>query len=196
MKIERLLSLTVLVCLIAACGTQSRVVLLPDESGKAGRLAVASAHGTTTLSEAYQGTSSGRFATDQTRLDPAQVNERYGDVLGALPKAPRRFVLYFESGGDVLTEASLQALATIHSALAEYAAPELVVIGHTDRVGALAANDTLSLLRAEVVRELLVTEGFARETISVIGRGEREPAVPTEDEVEEPRNRRVEVKLR
>jgi OOP family OmpA-OmpF porin len=32
--------------------------------------------------------------------------------------------------------------------------------------------------------------------LTAIGRGEREPAVPTEDEVAEPRNRRAEIIIR
>ena len=182
--------------LLAGCASQSTIVLLPDASGKAGRLEVASEHGSRTLSEPYQATSSGRFMIDEQTLAATQVRERYGSVVGALPKAPQRFTLYFESGSDALTAESLQQLTAIRAALAGFAVPELVVTGHTDRVGALTGNDALSLKRAEQVRELLVSEGFVRETISVAGRGEREPAVPTDDEIDEPKNRRVEVKVR
>ncbi|HOG02834.1 MAG TPA: flagellar motor protein MotB, partial [Accumulibacter sp.] len=38
--------------------------------------------------------------------------------------------------------------------------------------------------------------GVPRDAISVAGRGEREPVVVTADEVAEPRNRRVDIKLR
>jgi len=182
--------------LLAGCASQSTIVLLPDASGKAGRLEVASEHGSRTLSEPYQAASSGRFMLDEQKLDASEVRERYGSVVGALPKAPRRFTLYFESGSDALTAESQQQLSAIRASLAGFSAPELVVTGHTDRVGALTLNDALSLKRAEQVRELLVGEGFVRETISVAGRGEREPAVATDDEVDEPKNRRVEVKVR
>jgi outer membrane protein OmpA-like peptidoglycan-associated protein len=70
------------------------------------------------------------------------------------------------------------------------------VVGHTDRVGSLTYNDALSLRRAERVRTGFVQMGIPREQISVAGRGEREPIVPTEDEVAEPRNRRVEITVR
>jgi outer membrane protein OmpA-like peptidoglycan-associated protein len=52
------------------------------------------------------------------------------------------------------------------------------------------------VVRAESVREILVAAGVNRSVISVAGRGEREPAVPTADEVAEARNRRVEIKIR
>ena len=53
------------------------------------------------------------------------------------------------------------------------------MIGHTDRVGAVPYNDTLSLRRAERVRDELVKVGVASERIRVEGRGEREPLVQT-----------------
>ena len=41
-----------------------------------------------------------------------------------------------------------------------------------------------------------MTPPFSAELITAYGRGEREPAVPTADEVAEPRNRRAEVIIR
>jgi len=87
-------------------------------------------------------------------------------------------------------------VAEMRSALAALPAAEVVVTGHTDRVGSVEANDRLSLARAEAVRDLLVAAGVARSAVTAVGRGEREPAVPTADEVAEARNRRVEIKIR
>ena len=70
------------------------------------------------------------------------------------------------------------------------------MIGHTDRVGALLYNDTLSLRRAERVRKIFVERGLPTGAIHTAGRGEREPIVPTADEVSEPLNRRVEINVR
>jgi outer membrane protein OmpA-like peptidoglycan-associated protein len=41
-----------------------------------------------------------------------------------------------------------------------------------------------------------VRRGIAPDRITTAGRGEREPLVPTADEVAEPRNRRVEISVR
>lgn len=192
---RRLLFAAAAVVLLAAC-TQSRVILLPDASGKVGEVDVTSGGTTRTLSRAYQATVSDRFGAADEALSATQVRERYGNVVDSLPLPPQRYVVYFDTGSDVLTEESKQQLAHIRAALPYFAAPEVIVTGHTDRVGPVAANDALSIKRAELVRELLVAEGFAREIIAVAGRGEREPAVATDDEVDEPRNRRVEVKIR
>ena len=76
-------------------------------------------------------------------------------------------------------------------------APDIVVIGHTDRVGAPEGNDELSLQRAERMKADLVAQGIAPpERIRAAGRGEREPVVPTEEGVDEPLNRRVEINVR
>ena len=60
---------------------------------------------------------------------------------------------------------------------------EILVVGHTDRQGTVEANDALSLKRAQAIVDLLTAQGFARELITARGRGEREPLVPTADEV-------------
>jgi outer membrane protein OmpA-like peptidoglycan-associated protein len=72
----------------------------------------------------------------------------------------------------------------------------VVVIGHTDRVGSDDYNDTLSRQRAEVARQALVYRGLAAEQAVTVGRGKREPVVPTADGVAEARNRRVEILVR
>jgi outer membrane protein OmpA-like peptidoglycan-associated protein len=46
------------------------------------------------------------------------------------------------------------------------------------------------------VRALLIERGFKADLIEAVGRGEREPVVPTDDEVAEPRNRRAELLVR
>ena len=80
--------------------------------------------------------------------------------------------------------------------IASRPASEVMVIGHTDTVGGLEANDKLSLRRAEAVRDILVAAGVPGEKIELAGRGERETLVKTGDEVAEPRNRRVEISVR
>jgi outer membrane protein OmpA-like peptidoglycan-associated protein len=72
----------------------------------------------------------------------------------------------------------------------------VVVIGHTDRVGNLQYNDRLSLQRAERVRGELIRLGIPERRVRIAGRGEREPLVATDDEIPEPRNRRVEINVR
>jgi outer membrane protein OmpA-like peptidoglycan-associated protein len=127
---------------------------------------------------------------------PQEVNERFAQALAAQPARPLGYVLYFETGGNVLTPESQAALANIRKEIAERPASEVMVIGHTDRVGSVEGNDQLSMKRAEGLRDLLIESGVPADKLEAVGRGERDPLVPTDDEVDEPKNRRVEINVR
>ncbi len=104
--------------------------------------------------------------------------------------------LYFLEGRDEFTPDSKQLIQSVLAEIARRPAPEVIVIGHTDRLGTVQFNDALSLRRAERAREELVKAGVPADRIVIEGRGEREPLIPTPDEVAEPRNRRVEISIR
>lgn len=57
---------------------------------------------------------------------------------------------------------------------------QVVVVGHTDRIGAEAYNQKLSLRRAEAVRRYLVAKGVPPHLLTVEGRGASEPLVACE----------------
>jgi len=134
--------------------------------------------------------------TETTRLTEAQVREAFGSTLAALPGKPATFLLYFLEGKDELTPESKAELERVFTELKRRPLPDIVVIGHTDTVGTLPFNDRLSLARAERMRDSLVALGIPAGRIQAAGRGKREPLVPTDDNVAEPRNRRVEINVR
>ena len=106
------------------------------------------------------------------------------------------YTLYFLEGRDELTAESIAELDKVFAEIKLRPLPDIVVIGHTDTVGSLPFNDKLSLARAERLREMLVGLGLPAERIEAAGRGKRELLVPTEDNISEPRNRRVEINVR
>ena len=55
---------------------------------------------------------------------------------------------------------------------------------------------SLSLSRALAVKEMLVRQGVASNTIQTTSHGKENPLIATADNVFEPRNRRVEVVVR
>lgn len=70
---------------------------------------------------------------------------------------------------------------------------EILVAGHADRSGGEAYNARLAQLRAETVATALRGHGIPAERIRVTQYGETAPAVPTDDDVYEALNRRVEI---
>jgi outer membrane protein OmpA-like peptidoglycan-associated protein len=133
---------------------------------------------------------------EAARIDAVKVREQFGTTLAALPGKPAKFVLYFLEGRDELTQDSRVELERIFAELKRRPLPDIAVIGHTDTVGGLTYNDQLSRARAERTREMLVGLGIPAERIEAAGRGKRELLVPTEENVPEPRNRRVEINVR
>jgi len=186
--------------LLVGCAKPMRddlYVLMPDKDGKTGVLSVESGGQQTVLDKPFASarvTEPGRVAAGA--VTEQEARQAFGAALDAQPARPASFLLYFLEGRDDLTPDSRQLLARIVDEIARRPAPEIVVIGHTDRVGAVPFNDALSLRRAERVRDELVKVGIVADRIRVEGRGEREPLVPTADEVAEPRNRRVEINVR
>jgi outer membrane protein OmpA-like peptidoglycan-associated protein len=186
--------------LLVGCARPARTdlyVLMPGADGKTGALSVESGGKQTVLDQPYAAVR----VKESGQVEPGSVTEQearqaFGAALAAQPGRPTSFVLYFLENRDELTPVSRQMLSSVVDEIARRPAPEIVVIGHTDRVGPVPYNDTLSLRRAERVRDELVKVGITADRIRVEGRGEREPLVPTADEVAEPRNRRVEISIR
>ncbi|MRV73605.1 OmpA family protein [Duganella sp. FT92W] len=189
-------------CLVAAvaqhnAGPRERITLLPSQDGKPSAVVVATAKGETVLDQPYRSAQVGGNASVATVTEQeSTVRQRYGPLLATLPKGAAVFTVYFETNTEDLVPESAARFAQIRDELAQRPAPEVIVIGHTDRVDSMAYNDALSLKRAERVRQLLAEAGIPADSIAVAGRGEREPAVQTADGKAELRNRRVEIRVR
>ncbi len=173
------------------------VVLLPGSDSDTGTVVVERAGGRAVLDQPYSASRIvGGGGPQAQRLEETELRRAFGSALAALPGRPKSFLLYFLEGKDEFTPESGVALDKMLTELRQRGAPDVVVIGHTDRVSNEKFNDRLSLQRAERVRAELVKLGIAETRIQIAGRGEREPLVPTGDNVSEPRNRRVEVSVR
>ncbi|MGJ3701793.1 OmpA family protein [Variovorax sp. AFSI2.2] len=186
--------------LLAACSTPgTRVVLLPQADGKPSAVTVRMKDGEEILSKPYQRATasvgaSGAPVVDQA--DPAKVQAEHKFLFDMQPPPPQRYTVYFDVGGTRLTPASQQVMNEALVAAQTRSGSDIVVTGHTDTKGALEQNDMLSQRRAQEVAQLFVERQFPSKRIEAVGRGERELAVPTADEVDEPRNRRVTIEVR
>ena len=190
-------SILLVAALLAGCAQiKERVVLLPGADGRTGALAVSTAKGEAILASPYATVEVRDGKVVQTTSSAEEVRGRYGKLLDAQPPRPRSFVLYFHFDRIDLTEDSERMLERMKNELAAAPSAEVVIIGHTDTMGSDSTNERLSLKRAEIVRAALISIGIAPSAISIAGRGERELAVSTADEVPEPKNRRAEIKVR
>jgi len=184
---------------VVACANRDSYVLLPNRgAGDAGTLSVKAIEGghAIKLERPYQSarTAGGRF--EQGTSNEQEVKKRFGEALDASPPPPARFTLYFLEGSDELTTASKRDLDAIIAEIKARPVPDIVVVGHTDRVGLVAENDRLALRRAESFKKRLIQQGQPEDSIQTAGRGEREPLIATPDETPEPRNRRIEILVR
>ncbi len=182
---------------LAACAPVARVILLPQADGAPSAVVVTTSHGEAVLDAPFERAKvsrHGRVSSDTTTAE--DVRGQYPRLLAIEPLAPERFVLEFGSGTSELDAAELARLEAVIERASARPGGEIVVTGHTDRQGTVEANDRLSLERALALRALFIERGFPPERIEAVGRGERDPLVPTEDEVAEPRNRRAEIVVR
>jgi len=186
------------IALLAACATPpATVVLLPGDNGKTGAVVVSDGKTQTVLNTPYAtARSGGGEPIEQHTASETEVKKEFGTTLASLPPRPTKYTLYFISGTDRFTNETKNEVQQILAEVAQRPAAEVVVIGHTDTVGSGPDNDKLSLQRARRVKALLIPLGIPADRIVVAGRGERELIVPTADNVDEPKNRRVEINVR
>jgi outer membrane protein OmpA-like peptidoglycan-associated protein len=186
-----------LAALLAACATpRGAVVLLPEAGGRDTAVVVSQGGKEVVLDQPYAGAKLASTGPQKYSSSATEVQAQFGAAMAALPSRPAQFTLYFVEGRDEFTDASQKSIDSLFAEIASRPVPDVLVVGHTDKVGSDAANDVLSRQRAEVVRKALIARGIAPENVVAVGRGKREPVVPTADGVAEARNRRVEILVR
>ena len=175
------------------------VVVLPEPNGHVGAVAVHGAgNNTTVLNQAYAAAGSAAGSTDVKPVEvaPTEVSTIFGQALAAQPQAPRSFTLYFRNGSTAIVPESRATIDQIYADIKQRGAAEIVLSGHTDTLGSDRYNDGLSLRRARRVRQMLIERGVPAKWMTIVGEGKRNLAVPTRDQVREPRNRRVVIEAR
>lgn len=191
------LLVAILASALAACAPQARVTLLPPPQGQGSAVVVTTESDEVTLNQPFAVAEVGRRGRVSTTATTAEaLGSRHPELLSLVPPPAERFVMGFNTGSAELTPAERARLETVIERARARPGGEIVVTGHTDRQGSVGFNDRLALERAQAIRALFIARGFPPERIDAVGRGEREPVVPTEDGVSEPRNRRAEILVR
>jgi len=108
---------------------------------------------------------------------------------------PNSYIVLFDFDKSNINQAGKAVIDQVLADAAKMGGVHISATGHADRAGPEDYNMALSLRRADSVREALIAGGVPADAITVAGRGESEPAVPTPDGVKEQANRRVEIVL-
>ncbi|HZY54979.1 MAG TPA: OmpA family protein [Reyranella sp.] len=110
----------------------------------------------------------------------------------AMPEqAPVSYQVFFPLGSSMLGDQDKTALAAAAQVYKTKPNARVTVTGFTDTVGSPALNAQLSQARANAVKNILVQNGVPDGSITTSGNGENDPLVPTADQTNESRNRRV-----
>jgi outer membrane protein OmpA-like peptidoglycan-associated protein len=133
-----------------------------------------------------------------------QMDQKAKEITASVPGATvtrvgEGLVVTFDSGllfdfdSDELRAEARTNLDNLAANLSSFGDSQLLLVGHTDSVGAATYNLDLSERRALAVGNYLTSKGVPSARITVTGRGETEPIQSNATELGRSANRRVEV---
>ena len=182
--------------LLGACAARNDVVLLANEDGSPSAITVSNPGGTAVLEQpGAVAIARATSAPTPVTLSDQEVRTIWADALAYHPQRPVTMLLYFVLDTPNLVPASRAELPKLLDLIRQRPAPEVVIVGHTDRSGDERYNYELGLRRANAVRREVEAIGVPPELITVTSHGGNNPVVATTRPYE-PRNRRVEVTVR
>jgi outer membrane protein OmpA-like peptidoglycan-associated protein len=114
-----------------------------------------------------------------------------------LPPLPgvESVAIHFDFASSRLTPGGQIHAAAAAVRISDLTLARVRLVGHTDRVGGVAANRRLAARRAAAVAAFLVAAGVPRDMIEIDDAGEADLPVATADGVREPLNRSVEISI-
>lgn len=199
MKPQALLTGLLCLCLLGCSTSSGLFVLVPDRDGHVGSVSVTNQSGSVMLSrDGERAVIAGASSAPEKGavMDPAAIQEIFGAALAAEPPAAAVYHFYFHKGTSQLDARSVSDLDHLLKEIRERESRDISINGHTDTTGDAEYNLRLSLERAIIIRDMFVQAGVKPEYLSVANHGKGNPLVPTADNVDEPRNRRVDVIIR
>lgn len=175
--------------------TPKTTIVLLDNNSTHNGIDISTFSGKTTIDQPYYATTLEK-PSEVTKVDPAQINAKYGSVLHILPSKPVSTLFYFEQATAELTQSSKDQIEALVQTIISRQPVSVDIIGHSDRAGDADTNYQLALERAKELQQFLLERNISLERCSVVSYGEDDPLIPTDDGVLEPQNRRVEVIVR
>ena len=153
------------------------------------------------LSAAQADAEQSRLAAQQAEADKAAMRTRLSDQLNKVLQtrdSARGLIVsmsdvLFDTGKYSLKPGAREKLAKVAGILIAYPGLNIEVGGYTDNVGGDSMNQTLSENRASSVRDYLVQQGVAMNSVSARGFGNTLPVASNGNSSGRQQNRRVEL---
>jgi len=153
------------------------------------------------LSAAQADADKSRLAAQQSEADKVAMRTRLSEQLNKILKtrdSARGLIVsmsdvLFDTGKYSLKPGAREKLAKVAGILVSYPGLNIEVGGYTDNVGGDAMNQTLSENRASSVRNYLVDQGVATNSVTSKGFGNTLPVATNDNSAGRQQNRRVEL---
>jgi len=137
--------------------------------------------------------SSGVISPPEADIDTKKVDDFFANREGTLVLED---AVLFDFASEYLKPGAKPYLDHIAKYLKLYKDINMEISGHTDNVGSVAYNLSLSERRAESVKQYLVEEnGIEEDRLETTGKGSSQPIASNETEEGQAENRRVEFKI-
>lgn len=114
----------------------------------------------------------------------------------APPPPSKAWMVFFDTNSTALSQQASTTVAEAAMVAKSMANSKVAVTGYTDTDGSPDYNKALSVRRANAVKDALVRNGVAPQSIAISGAGEQELLVPTADQTKNENNRRVQIVVR
>jgi OmpA-OmpF porin, OOP family len=102
---------------------------------------------------------------------------------------------FFDTSKAVVKPEGKAKLDDLVGKLSGIALEVIIAVGHTDARGSDAANQRLSVKRAEAVKAYLVSKGIEANRVYTEGKGEKQPVADNKTKEGMAKNRRVEIEV-
>jgi outer membrane protein OmpA-like peptidoglycan-associated protein len=180
-----------------AAAAKAQADMAASQTASAAAVTAAQADADQARSTAQQAEQNEQQADADKAAMRAQLAEQLNKILETRDSARGLIVsmsdVLFDTGQYSLKPGAREKLAKVAGILIAYPSLNIAVGGYTDNVGSDEMNQTLSENRAGTVRDYLVQQGVAANTVSATGFGNTLPVVSNDTSAGRQENRRVEL---
>lgn len=200
------LSLATSAMLFASCSTiqntssTTKGAVIGTAAGGAVGAAIGGKAGNTAIGAIAGAVIGGAAGTLIGRKMDKQAKEIENAVAGAeVIQADEGIIVKFDQGilfdfnSTALKSTAQTNIANLVETLNKEPDTEILILGHTDNVGTLSANQKVSEGRAKSVRDYAVSRGLAASRVKTEGKNYSEPLQDNDTEAGRAANRRVEI---